>query len=65
MMPTSYVIPEGHCLRVTLSNSMDRFYYLGRSEYEADSSCETPDVRIYTGGEHASYIELPDIYAGQ
>ena len=65
MMPTSYIIPEGHCLRVTLSNSMDRFYYLGRSEYEADSSCETPDVRIYTGGEHASYIELPDIYAGQ
>ena len=63
LMPTSYIIPEGHCLRVTVSNSMDRFYYLGRSAYEADPECETPSIRLYTGGEHASYIELPNIYA--
>ena len=62
LMPTSYIIPEGHCIRVTISNSMDRFYYLGRSEYEADPNCETPDIRLYTGGENASYIEFPNIY---
>lgn len=62
LMPTSYIIPAGHCLRVTVSNSMDRFYYLGRSEYEADPQCAAPQIRLYTGGEHASYIEFPDIY---
>ena len=62
LMPTSYIVPEGHCIRVTVSNSMDRFYYLGRSEYEADPNCETPDIRLYTGGENASYIEFPNIY---
>ena len=63
LMPTSYIVPAGHCLRVTISNSMDRFYYLGRSAFEADPTCETPSIRLYTGGENASYMELPDLYA--
>ena len=62
LMPTSYIIPKGHSLRVTISNSMDRFYYLGRSEYEANPNCEVPSIRLYTGGNHASYLELPNIY---
>ena len=63
LMPTSYIVPAGHCLRVTISNSMDRFYYLGRSAFEADPTCETPSIRLYTGGENASSMELPDLYA--
>ena len=63
LMPTSYIIPRGHCLRVTVSNSMDRFYYLGRGEFEADPKCETPDIRLYTGGANASYVEFPDMLA--
>lgn len=63
LMPTSYIIPQGHCLRVTVSNSMDRFYYLGRGEFEADPKCETPDIRLYTGGANASYVEFPDMLA--
>lgn len=62
LMPTSYIVKAGHELRITLSNAMDRFYYLGRSAYEADPACAVPTVRVYTGGEKASYIELPDIY---
>lgn len=63
MMPTSYIVPEGHQLQVIISNSLDRMYYLGRYEYEADENVKTPTVNIYTGGEYASYIELPNIYA--
>lgn len=62
LKPTSYIISQGHCLRVTVSNAMDRFYYLGRSEYEANPQCETPDIRLYTGGEYASYLVFPDLY---
>ena len=62
LMPTSYIVKAGHELRITLSNAMDRFYYLGRSAYEADPACAVPTVRVYIGGEKASYIELPDIY---
>ena len=65
LMPTSYIIPEGHCLRVTVSNSMDRFYYLGRSEFEADPQCETPNIRLYTGGGSASFVEFPDMLGGK
>ncbi len=61
LMPTSYVVKAGHKIILTISNSMDRFYYLGRSEYEADSNVATPVIQIYTGGEHASSIELPNI----
>ena len=63
LMPTSYIVPAGHCLRVTVSNSMDRFYYLGRSAYEENPECATPKIRLFTGGENASYLEFPNIYA--
>lgn len=63
LMPVSYEIPAGHCLRLTLSHSMDRMYYLGRSEFEADPECETPNICLFLGGEANTYLEIPDIYA--
>ncbi len=63
LMPVSYELPAGHCLRMTISHSMDRMYYLGRSEFEADPNGETPSVRLYLGGKAGTYLEIPDIYA--
>ncbi len=62
LMPTSYIVKEGHSIIVTLSNAMDRFYYLGRAQYEADPEVAGPSFNFYTGGEHATSIELPHIY---
>lgn len=62
MLPTSYVLAKGHCIRVTITNSMDRMYYQGRLAYEENPECRKPKVRIYTGGEKATHVILPDIY---
>ncbi|WP_434311748.1 CocE/NonD family hydrolase [Hominifimenecus sp. rT4P-3] len=62
LMPVSYRIPAGHCLRLTLSHSMDRMYYLGREDYESNPDCESPKVRLFLGGRDTTYLEIPDIY---
>ena len=62
LMPTSYVFRKGHCIRVTVTNSMANAYYLGKAQYEADPNVKTPVIRIYTGGDSPSLIRLPDIY---
>lgn len=62
LYPTAYTVKEGHCLRVTLANSIDRMYYLGRSEFEANPEVVAPTVE-YFFGEDGTRIELPDIYA--
>ena len=64
MMPTSYRFKKGHRIRLALSNSLRGFYYKGKAEFEADpEGCLRPILRFCTGGEKASFIELPDIYA--
>lgn len=63
LLPTAYRIPRGHCLRMTLSNSYDRAYYHGCSEYAEDPSIAKPKVTFYLGGEGGTSLTLPNIYA--
>jgi len=63
LMPTSYIVKQGHCIRVTITNSLDRFYYLGYTEYQLNpTGYDSPTMRIHTGGQNSSFIVLPDIY---
>lgn len=62
LMPVSYCLKEGHCLRMTISNALDRFYYLGRSAYEKGEASHGPEVTLYLGGEDGCNITLPDLY---
>lgn|GEM_PF-313764 len=62
LMPCSYIVKKGHQITVTFSSSMDRFYYLGRAEFQADPNTKGPTLNFYTGGTYASSIELPHVY---
>ena len=62
VMPTAYVLKKGHCLRVSITNTMQAAYYLGFREYAEDPDVARPVIRIYTGGESGSRVVLPNIY---
>ena len=62
LVPVFYRIKKGHRLMVTVTNSLDRTYYYGRSRYEDDPGCRPPKIRMKFGGDTASCIVMPDIY---
>ena len=62
LMPAAYCLKPGHCLRVTLSNAVDRMYYHGRLPYEADPAVKTPVLKVYTGWENPTRLVMPNIY---
>lgn len=65
LMPLSYCIKKGHCLRMTLSISMDRMYYHGRIAYEENNGIKPPVLSFILGGENGTRLVMPDIFAGQ
>ena len=62
MMPLAYTVKKGHRLRLTVSNSLDRFYYIGRDAFEADPQVKKPVINIYSGGESRTALVIPNIY---
>lgn len=65
LLPTAYRVKRGHCLRLTLANSYGRMYYHGLNEYTANPDCAKPTVSFKLGGDAATSITLPNIYAVQ
>lgn len=63
LMPTSYVIKRGHCLRVSISNSLEHMYYHGRLAFEADPGCEKPVIRLFFGDANGTRVVIPNLFA--
>lgn len=59
MLPTAYTFKKGHCLRISITNSLNNTYYYGRSQYEEDASIKEPVISICIGGASGSRVELP------
>jgi putative CocE/NonD family hydrolase len=55
IMGTAIVIDEGHRLRVTIAGADARNFQLHPDPAGEDA----PTIEVLTGGEHASYVELP------
>ena len=47
---------------VTITNSMDRTYYAGRSAYEENPDTVAPGYHLVLGGKDGCRIVMPDIY---
>ena len=62
LTPVFYRIRKGHSLMVTITNSMDRTYYAGRSAYEENPDTVAPGYHLVLGGKDGCQIVMPDIY---
>lgn len=62
LLPTSYRLLKGHCLRLTLSNSYSRAFYHGCFEFMDDPSISKPSLSFFLGGIDSTRFVIPNIY---